>query len=314
MGKYKIFVDGSSGTTGLRIADRLAERDEFEILKISEADRKDVRARAAVINESDLSFLCLPDDAAREVVPLLRDDVRILDTSTAHRTAPGWVYGLPELHGTREALKTATRVAVPGCHASGMIALAYPLIQAGILPLDAPLSFVSITGYTGGGNQMIAQYEAPGRSPQLDAPRQYALGQTHKHLPEVCALSGLITPPAFLPVVGDFPRGMLVTLPLHKPFFTKAVTPGDVREIYAAHYGESPVVQVLPMGAEAAEAGFLSANAKAGKDSMELLVTGNDARLLVHARFDNLGKGASGAALQCMNIMLGLDETEGLNL
>ena len=156
MGKYKIFVDGSSGTTGLRIADRLAERDEFEILKISEADRKDVRARAAVINESDLSFLCLPDDAAREVVPLLRDDVRILDTSTAHRTAPGWVYGLPELHGTREALKTATRVAVPGCHATGFIAPVAPLVELGIIPKAAHLNVTSLTGYSGGGKKMIA--------------------------------------------------------------------------------------------------------------------------------------------------------------
>ena len=314
--KPKVYIDGKEGTTGLQIYERLGGRDDLELLLIDEDKRKDTEERRKFLNAADLVFLCLPDEAAREAVAMIDNpNTRVIDASTAHRTAPGWAYGFPELApAMRAAIATGNRIAVPGCHASGMIALAYPLIQGGILPLDAPLSFVSITGYTGGGNQMIAQYEAPGRSPQLDAPRQYALGQTHKHLPEVCALSGLITPPAFLPVVGDFPRGMLVTLPLHKPFFTKAVTPGDVREIYAAHYGESPVVQVLPMGAEAAEAGFLSANAKAGKDSMELLVTGNDERLLVHARFDNLGKGASGAALQCMNIMLGLDETEGLNL
>ena len=316
MTMVKAFIDGQAGTTGLGIRQRLLQHPAVELLEIDPLLRKDDAARKAMFQAADIAFLCLPDQAAREAAILAADcRVRLLDASTAHRTAPGWAYGFPELApAMRAAIATGNRIAVPGCHASGMIALAYPLIQAGILPLDAPLSFVSITGYTGGGNQMIAQYEAPGPSPQLDAPRQYALGQTHKHLPEVCALSGLITPPAFLPVVGDFPRGMLVTLPLHKPFFTKAVTPGDVREIYAAHYGESPVVQVLPMGAEAAEAGFLTANAKAGKDNMELLVTGNDERLLVHARFDNLGKGASGAALQCMNIMLGLDETEGLNL
>ena len=314
--KPVIFIDGREGTTGLQIYDRLTPRQDIELLLIDEEKRKDPAERKKCLNAADLVFLCLPDEAAREAVAMIDNpNTRVIDASTAHRTDPRFTYGFPELGAVQaKAVSSARRIAVPGCHASGMIALAYPLIQAGILPLDAPLSFVSITGYTGGGNQMIAQYEAPGRSPQLDAPRQYALGQAHKHLPEVCALSGLITPPAFLPVVGDFPRGMLVTLPLHKPFFTKAVTPGDVREIYAAHYGESPVVQVLPMGAEAAEAGFLTANAKAGKDNMELLVTGNDARLLVHARFDNLGKGASGAALQCMNIMLGLDETEGLNL
>ena len=187
MGKYKIFVDGSSGTTGLRIADRLAERDEFEILKISEADRKDVRARAAVINESDLSFLCLPDDAAREVVPLLRDDVRILDTSTAHRTAPGWVYGLPELHGTREALKTATRVAVPGCHATGFITPVAPLVELGIIPKAAHLNVTSLTGYSGGGKKMIAEYEAEHTNKALNAPRPYGLALHHKHLPEMAA-------------------------------------------------------------------------------------------------------------------------------
>ena len=182
MGKYKIFVDGSSGTTGLRIADRLAERDEFEILKISAADRKDVHARAAVINESDLSFLCLPDDAAREVVPLLREDVRILDTSTAHRTAPGWLYGLPELHGTREALKTATRVAVPGCHATGFITPVAPLVELGILPKTAHLSVTSLTGYSGGGKKMIAEYEGERTNEALNAPRPYGLALHHKHL------------------------------------------------------------------------------------------------------------------------------------
>ena len=191
MGKYKIFVDGSSGTTGLRIADRLAERSEFTILPISEAERKDVHARAAVINESDLSFLCLPDDAAREVVPLLRPDVRVLDTSTAHRTAPGWTYGLPELHDTRKALKTATRVAVPGCHATGFIAPVAPLVELGLVPKTALLHCTSLTGYSGGGKKMIAQYEAERTDPALDAPRSYGLALHHKHLPEMAAITGL---------------------------------------------------------------------------------------------------------------------------
>ena len=208
MGKYKIFVDGSSGTTGLRIADRLAERSEFTILHISEADRKDVHTRAAVINESDLSFLCLPDDAAREVVPLLRPDVRVLDTSTAHRTAPGWTYGLPELHDTRKALKTATRVAVPGCHATGFIAPVAPLVELGLVPKTALLHCTSLTGYSGGGKKMIAQYEAERTDPALDAPRSYGLALHHKHLPEMAAITGLTTPPTFVPVVADYYAGM----------------------------------------------------------------------------------------------------------
>lgn len=217
MGKYKIFVDGSSGTTGLRIADRLAERAEFTILPISEADRKDVHARAAVINESDLSFLCLPDDAAREVVPLLRPDVRVLDTSTAHRTAPGWTYGLPELHGTREALRTATRVAVPGCHATGFIAPVAPLVELGLVPKTALLHCTSLTGYSGGGKKMIAQYEAERTDPALDAPRPYGLALHHKHLPEMAAITGLTTPPTFVPVVADYYAGMETMIPLDLP-------------------------------------------------------------------------------------------------
>ena len=217
MGNYKIFVDGSSGTTGLRIADRLAERPEFTTLHISEADRKDVHARAAVINESDLSFLCLPDDAAREVVPLLRPDVRVLDTSTAHRTAPGWTYGLPELHGTREALHTATRVAVPGCHATGFIAPVAPLVELGLVPKTALLHCTSLTGYSGGGKKMIAQYEAERTDHALDAPRPYGLALHHKHLPEMAAITGLATPPTFVPVVADYYAGMETMIPLDLP-------------------------------------------------------------------------------------------------
>ena len=257
MGKYKIFVDGSSGTTGLRIADRLEERDEFEILKISEADRKDVRARAAVINESDLSFLCLPDDAAREVVPLLRDDVRILDTSTAHRTAPGWVYGLPELHGTREALKTATRVAVPGCHATGFIAPVAPLVELGIIPKAAHLNVTSLTGYSGGGKKMETMIPL-----------------------DVTALG---------------------------------VSAPQVASALAEYYDGQPMVKVHPL-CEGTDGGFLAANKLAGKDTLEIYCLANPdgTQMQLISLFDNLGKGSSGAAVQCMNLMLGLEETKGL--
>ena len=313
MGKYKIFVDGSSGTTGLRIADRLAERDEFEILKISEADRKDVRARAAVINESDLSFLCLPDDAAREVVPLLRDDVRILDTSTAHRTAPGWVYGLPELHGTREALKTATRVAVPGCHATGFIAPVAPLVELGIIPKAAHLNVTSLTGYSGGGKKMIAEYESADRPAhsKLDAPKSYGLSLGHKHLPEMQKISGLAHTPMFVPVVCDYYCGMQVLVPLDLGL--AGTTAEAVAAALADYYKDAATVKVHGLNEPLPENGLYS-NAMAGTDRMELYLTVNAAgdQMMLVSLFDNLGKGSSGAAVQCMNLMLGLEETKGL--
>ena len=311
MGKYKIFVDGSSGTTGLRIADRLAERDEFEILKISEADRKDVRARAAVINESDLSFLCLPDDAAREVVPLLRDDVRILDTSTAHRTAPGWVYGLPELHGTREALKTATRVAVPGCHATGFIAPVAPLVELGIIPKAAHLNVTSLTGYSGGGKKMIAEYEAERTNKALNAPRPYGLALHHKHLPEMAAVTGLDTAPNFVPVVADYYAGMETMIPLDVTAL--GVSAPQVASALAGYYAGQPMIKVHPL-CEGTDGGFLAANKLAGKDTLEIYCLANPdgTRMQLISLFDNLGKGSSGAAVQCMNLMLGLEETKGL--
>ena len=311
MGKYKIFVDGSSGTTGLRIADRLAERDEFEILKISEADRKDVRARAEVINESDLSFLCLPDDAAREVVPLLRDDVRILDTSTAHRTAPGWVYGLPELHGTREALKTATRVAVPGCHATGFIAPVAPLVELGILPKAAHLNVTSLTGYSGGGKKMIAEYEAERTNKALNAPRPYGLALHHKHLPEMAVVTGLDTAPNFVPVVADYYAGMETMIPLDVTAL--GVSAPQVASALAEYYAGQPMIKVHPL-CEGTDGGFLAANKLAGKDTLEIYCLANPdgTRMQLISLFDNLGKGSSGAAVQCMNLMLGLEETKGL--
>ena len=313
MGKYKIFVDGSSGTTGLRIADRLAERSEFTILHISEAERKDVHARAAVINESDLSFLCLPDDAAREVVPLLRPDVRVLDTSTAHRTAPGWTYGLPELHDTRKAQKTATRVAVPGCHATGFIAPVAPLVELGLVPKTALLHCTSLTGYSGGGKKMIADYESPDRPAhsKLDAPKSYGLSLGHKHLPEMQKISGLAHTPMFVPVVCDYYCGMQVLVPLD---LTLAGTTAEaVAAALADYYKDAATVKVHGLNEPLPENGLYS-NAMAGTDRMELYLTVNAAgdQMMLVSLFDNLGKGSSGAAVQCMNLMLGLEETKGL--
>lgn len=313
MKKYRIFVDGSAGTTGLRIADRLAARDEFELLSIAEADRKDPAARAALINQSDLSFLCLPDAAAKEIVPLLRPDVRVLDTSTAHRTAPGWVYGLPELGDTRAALKTATRVAVPGCHATGFITLVAPLVKAGVLDPAAALCCFSLTGYSGGGKSMIADYRAPRTDDGLNAPRPYGLTLHHKHLPEMRAVCGLSTPPVFCPVVADYYAGMETVVQLHAGQL--GCSAPEAAAILADAYAGGGVITVHPFDMGAMP-GFLPANALAGKDSLEIFVTaspdGGQVQLI--SRFDNLGKGSSGAAVQCMNLMLGLPETAGLAL
>lgn len=310
---YKIFVDGSAGTTGLRIADRLAARSEFEILTISEQERKDVNARAAKINASDLSFLCLPDDAARQVMPLVEPGVRVLDTSTAHRTDPAWLYGLPELPGVRAALTTATRVAVPGCHATGFITLAAPLVAAGLLPADARLSCTSLTGYSGGGKKMIADYNADGRDIALESCRPYALGLHHKHLPEMTKISGLQNPPLFVPVLGDYYCGMETMLPLHPAQY--GATAAAMADAVAAAYAGQALVTVHPLG-ELPQGAALAANALAGRDTLEIycLPNADGSELLLVSLFDNLGKGSSGAAIQCMNLMLGLPETAGLAL
>lgn len=311
MSNYKIFVDGSSGTTGLRIADRLAGREEFTLLTIPEADRKDVHARAAVINQSDLSFLCLPDAAAREVLPLADPAVRILDTSTAHRTAPGWLYGLPELHGTRDALPAATRVAVPGCYATGMIVLVAPLVRMGLLPKDYPVTCHGLSGYSGAGKSGIAQYRDPGRDIALESPRPYGLTLSHKHLPEMQAVCGLSTTPVFCPIVDDYYAGMEVTVPLHLPLVGRSA-----RELAGAlqdYYCDEPVIHVHPLNEAPA---FLPANTLAGRDSLDIYTTvsPDGERMLLISVLDNLGKGSSGAAVQCMNLMLGLPETAGLAL
>ncbi len=308
---YKVFIDGKAGTTGLRIYDRLSERDDIEILTLSEAERKDPKARKEIINSSDITFLCLPDDAAKESVSFVENPhVRVLDTSTAHRTAPQWSYGFPELSSLhRENIKNGKRVAVPGCHASGFIALVYPLVKEGIISPDYPLSCFSLTGYSGGGKKMIADYESEDRPFDFDAPRQYATGQNHKHLKEMKAVTGISKPPVFSPVVGDFYSGMEVTVPLFPSLFNKSCSPRDLAEIFDSYYNSSVMVK---------SAGFIEENELVSalqlgnKDSMQVAVRGNEERMILTAVYDNLGKGASGAALQCMNIMLGLEEDTGL--
>ncbi|MGN0976303.1 MAG: N-acetyl-gamma-glutamyl-phosphate reductase [Gemmiger sp.] len=309
MAKYKIFIDGSAGTTGLRIADRLAARPEFELLTISGEGRKDLHARAQAINSADLAFLCLPDDAAREVVPLLRPGVRVLDTSTAHRTAADWVYGLPELHGSREAIRAANRVAVPGCYATGFITLAAPLVRTGVLRPDYPFTCCGLSGYSGAGKSGIAQYTDPARDAAYDSPRPYALTLHHKHLPEMQAVSGLSAPPVFCPVVDDYYSGMEVTVPLRLDLAGR--TAGEIAGALAGYYAGEPLVTVHPLGEAPA---FLPANTLSGKDSLEIYTTvsPDGSQMLLISLFDNLGKGSSGAAVQCMNLMLGLPETAGL--
>lgn len=307
--KTKVFIDGSAGTTGLRIADRLAAREDITLVTLPEEIRKDPAARAEALNDADIAFLCLPDAAAVEAVSLVHDlDTAIIDTSTAHRTVGGWVYGFPELAGQRARIAGAKRIANPGCHASGFVALIAPLVEAGILGADVALSCFSLTGYSGGGKGMIADYQSAGREPLLDAPRQYGLTQQHKHLPEMVKLCGLQTAPLFCPIVGDFYSGMEVTVPLFKHQINGTVA--DIQNVYRTLY----TGKLVHFDEDTAENGFLSAAAFAGRDDMQITVTGNEERILLVARFDNLGKGASGAAIQNMNILLGVDETTGLKI
>ena len=307
-----VFIDGSAGTTGLRIHQRLAQRRDLKLLTLPESCRKDPAARRDAMSQSDAAFLCLPDDAAIEAADLMAGaPLTLLDTSTAHRTSPGWAYGFPELGPAfARAVQQGSRIAVPGCHASGFIALVRPLVEAGLLSPTARLSCHSVTGYSGGGKKMIAQYEAPDRDGLLDAPRQYALGQTHKHLKEMQAICGLDAAPIFCPIVADFYSGMVVTVPLFREDLQGNATADHIRQLYGDHY-RGPVVRYLP---QMDEAGFLSGAGLSGRDSMELTVAGNDQRILLLARYDNLGKGATGAAIQCLNLSLGCDITEGLVL
>ncbi len=299
----KVFIDGSAGTTGLRIRERLEKRTDLELLLLSEEKRKDPAARKEMLNQADIAFLCLPDDAAREAVSMIENpNTVVLDTSTAHRTDPNWCYGFPELSKEQwEKVEKAKRIAVPGCHASGFIALVAPLVAAGALSRDALLTCHSITGYSGGGKKMIAQYEDDELDPLLTAPRQYALGQSHKHLPEMKAMAGLENDPIFCPIVSNFYSGMAVTVPLFKSQLKEGFGMEELKEIYRKQY-QGPVVY----WSETPDAdGFYSAEALGESDKMEITVQGNEERILLLARYNNLGKGASGAALECMNLVLG---------
>ncbi|HNW85549.1 MAG TPA: N-acetyl-gamma-glutamyl-phosphate reductase [Candidatus Limiplasma sp.] len=308
----KVFINGSNGTTGLRIVDRLSARADIELVSLPEAQRKNPQAQAELAAQADITFLCLPDDASRELIDLLGDQAgRVLDTSTAFRTDARFAYGFPELSGAHEAaVKSANRVAVPGCHASGAIALLYPLLHAGVLAADSPITLTSLTGYSGGGKKLIAEYENPQRDAGLKSHRPYAVTQAHKHLPEITHVCGLAETPVFQPILGDYYSGMIVSLPLHLKRLPGTPTLSDLTALYRAHFKDQPLITVADANFEP----YLAANALAGLDTMQVFLTGNDERSIACARFDNLGKGASGAAIQCMNLMLGLPAETGLTL
>lgn len=311
---HKIFIDGREGTTGLQIERRLAAHENLTLLTLPDALRKDPAARKERMAESDITVLCLPDEAAKEAVSFAPKGVRIADASTAHRTAPGWAYGFPELGASfRNAIATGDRVAVPGCHASGFIALTYPLVQAGVLSKASPLSCFSLTGYSGGGKKMIADYENSANAEAYAAPRPYALGQTHKHLPEMTAVTELQHAPVFMPVVCNYYSGMAVSIPLHMDMLHGVHAAKNLADLLADYY-QTPggLVEVAPYGEGPAASGTLSANLLQNTNRMLLSVTGEGERVLLTAVYDNLGKGASGAAVQCINLMLGLPEATGL--
>lgn len=320
----KVFIDGKSGTTGLRIHSRLKARNDVELISLPETERRNPIKRKEAINNSDVTFLCLPDEAAKESMSLVDNpNVTIIDASTAHRTDPNWAYGFPELSDKfrnaitygkalkdNKAINNNRKIAVPGCHAGGFIALIYPLIEAKILNADSMLSCFSITGYSGGGKNMIADYEDSSRSSLLDSPAQYALGQTHKHLPEMTIITGLNNSPIFSPIVSNFYSGMIVTIPIFANQLPKGIIYEDIANIYSVKYS-GPIVKYVDNINKNA---FIYGNKLQGKDSMQISVAGNKDRMLLIAAYDNIGKGASGAALQCMNIAMGIAETKGLEL
>lgn len=318
MSKVKVFIDGSEGTTGLRINERFATREDIEIMKINPELRKDPAERKRMINASDYTFLCLPDAAAIEAVELVDDDndhTVIIDASTAHRTNPDWAYGLPELSNEYyNKIATSKRIAVPGCYASGFVMMAYPLVQNGIIANDYPVTITALSGYSGAGKKAIALYEADDKTNDLYAPRQYALTQQHKHLREMKAITGLSKEPIFIPIVDDYYCGMIVNLPIHAELMKKKMSPKELRDELASYYEGKTFVRVCEYGKEADYNGYLCANELAGKDYAQILVTGNDDRIMVSAMFDNLGKGASGAAVECLNVSMGIDPTTGLVL
>lgn len=306
---YNVFIDGKEGTTGLQIFDRLGKRRDVRVIALPEEKRKDVAARREAINGADVVFLCLPDGAAKESVSLVESDkVKVIDASTAHRTAAGWAYGFPELSAEhRRAIASSRFIANPGCYASGFIALVYPLVKRGIAAADYPFVCHAVSGYSGAGKKGIAQYEGADRDVSLETPRLYGLTLSHKHLPEMIAQCGLSRRPVFNPYICDYYSGMSVTVPLFAGLLEKRVTPADVRALFSEHYAGAKFVKV---GEE--PSGYIAANPFDGTNQMEILVNGNDEQILLTARFDNLGKGASGAAVQNMNIALGLDESTGL--
>lgn len=311
--KPKIYIDGKEGTTGLQIYERLGGRSDIDLLLIDEARRKDPAERKKLMDAADLVFLCLPDAAAVEAVGLVESpSTRVIDASTAHRVAPGWTYGFPEMgRGQRAAIAASCRVANPGCHATGFLSVCAPLVKLGILPEEYPVTVYSLTGYSGGGKKMIAQYEAEGKTDDLYSPRIYGLSLRHKHLPEMQKLAGLKFPPVFNPVVDDYYKGMATTILLHNRLLGGTPTAEELCTRLAEFYAGETFVRVVPFGQNDS---LLAANKLAGKDTLEITVCGNEDQTMVTARFDNLGKGASGAAVQNMNIMLGFEETAGLNL
>ena len=321
MSKPKVYIDGREGTTGLQIYDRLAGREDIELLLIDGDKRKDPEERKKYLNSADLVFLCLPDEAAREAVAMIENPaVRVIDASTAHRTNPDWAYGFPELSPLhRERIRASGRVANPGCHATGFISIVYPLVELGLMPHDYLLSCFSLTGYSGGGKKMIAQYESPEKGAALCSPCIYGINQSHKHLPEMRAVCGLAHDPVFSPIVDNYYKGMATTVPLHASLMKGVSSLRDVWQALRDYYAGQRMVTVCGdptasgAGYEPVDAGSrIYANAKAGSDSLHLIVCGGETQFTVTALFDNLGKGASGAAVQNMNLMLGLEETAGL--
>lgn len=312
MQQYKVFVDGAVGTTGLRIYQRLQNQPDIQLLILPDAERKETVYRLDAIAEADVTVLCLPDDAAKEIAALAPPSAKICDASTAHRTKPGWVYGFPELAARRSQLQSANRIAVPGCHATGFLALSAPLVEKGAVAATHIFACNSLTGYSGGGKAMIADYQSPARPATYQAPRMYGLGMAHKHLPEMQAIAQLAAAPLFTPVVGDYYSGMLVSVPLSTAHLNKAYPTGEaIAQLLADYYQNEPLITVHPFGTAPA---MLAASGMAGLDTLEIFVTGNTQQILLCALFDNLGKGASGAAIQCLNLALGRNETKGLVL
>lgn len=312
---YKVFIDGQEGTTGLRIVDRLKNRDDIELMLIDEALRKDTAERKRLINESDYTFLCLPDAASIESVSLAENPhTKIIDASTAHRTNPAWAYGLPELSAEHRAkIASSKRVAVPGCYASGFNVLLYPMVKSGLIAPYHPVFCHAVSGYSGAGKKTIAVYEGADKPDEYNSPRQYSMGKQHKHIKEMMAVSGLSYPPIFNPIVDDYYNGMVVTVPFHLRVMPKKTSAQAVWEMFSEYYAGQRFVKVMPFAGEGVlQDGFLAANTLKDTNDMQIFVFGNDDHILLCTRFDNLGKGASGAAMQCMNIMMGIDEKTGL--